>query len=65
MAECIKCYEEYADARKALGYKTCLECGGHAAAVISLARQESCAPLFNKGAYQLITAGTDLKDLGR
>jgi|TARA_R110000744_G_scaffold15740_5_gene43655 hypothetical protein len=31
MAICIKCEEEYNDKRLALGYPTCLECGGHAA----------------------------------
>lgn len=31
MAECIECGEEYSDRRLALGYHTCLECGGRAA----------------------------------
>ena len=31
MAICIECEEEYNDKRLALGYKTCLDCGGRAA----------------------------------
>ena len=31
MAICIECEEEYNDKRKALGYRTCLDCGGRAA----------------------------------
>jgi predicted nucleic acid-binding Zn-ribbon protein len=31
MATCIECEEEYSDKRLALGYRTCLDCGGRAA----------------------------------
>lgn len=27
MAQCIECGEDYQDARKRLGYNTCLKCG--------------------------------------
>jgi len=61
MAICIKCDEEFNDRRRALGYETCLDCGE----VIARSVVYSTAPLHNKGAYQLVTSGTDIKDLGR
>ena len=38
MAICIKCEEEYNDKRLALGYRTCLDCGGRDANRIVRAR---------------------------
>ena len=31
MATCVKCEDDYSDKRQALGYLTCLDCGGRAA----------------------------------
>lgn len=61
MAICIECDEEFNDRRKALGYKTCLDCGE----VIARTVVYSTAPLFNKGPYQIITSNTKIEDLGR
>ena len=38
MSTRIKCEEEYSDKRLALGYRTCLDCGGREAHRISRAR---------------------------
>ena len=38
MAICVECEEEYTDKRLALGYRTCLDCGGRAAVRVSRAR---------------------------
>ena len=52
IAVCVECWEEYNPKRRALGYKTCLECGA-ANARVEKARKAKCtAPAYNKGAYQ-------------
>lgn len=38
MATCIKCEEEYSNKRLALGYHTCLDCGGRDASRMIRAR---------------------------
>ncbi len=65
MPECIECGEEYADKRKELGYDTCLKCGAKEAKKQAIAKSKRIAPIFNKGSYQYITDGEDIKDLGK
>jgi hypothetical protein len=63
--DCVICEEDVDPRRVALGYKTCLECGGRAANV-ERARKATCsAPAFNKGAYQYVTSADMARDLGR
>lgn len=63
--DCVICEEDVDPRRAALGYKTCLECGGRAANV-ERARKATCsAPAFNKGAYQYVTSADMARDLGR
>ncbi len=38
MATCIECEEEYNDKRRALGYRTCLDCGDQHARQVTRAR---------------------------
>ena len=54
-AVCIECEEEFAIARKRLGYDTCLECGEVAANKERVRRSKCVAPAYNKGAYMYIT----------
>ena len=65
MAVCQECGSDYADARAALGYDTCLVCG-EAEAQVEVKRKAKCiAPLFNKGAYQYVGSFEAAKDAGR
>ena len=59
MRICAKkgCGEEIAEKRWQLGYRTCLEHG-------EKPKQFTCAPAYNKGAYQLISK-EEVKDIGR
>lgn len=50
MAQCIKCGDDYSDARKQLGYKVCLECGEAASKQVV----RTVVPL-SKSNYVLIT----------
>lgn len=54
MAVCKQCYEEYPDARKALGYSTCLDCGEVDARKESDFRKMCTAPAYNKGPVMYI-----------
>ena len=65
MAQCIKCGDEFDDARKELGYKICTECGEvHAQKEIE--RKKTCvAPAFNKGPYQYVSSEEQAKWLGK
>ena len=65
MAICIECEEEFSDKRKALGYDTCLDCGAEHAREQAVAKSKRIAPHFNKGPYQYISEGDDVKTLGR
>lgn len=65
IAICVECWEEYNPKRKALGYKTCLECGA-ANARVETARKAKCtAPAYNKGAYQYVVSVDMAKGVGR
>ena len=65
IAVCVECWEEYNPKRKALGYRTCLECGD-ANARIEKARKTKCtAPAYNKGAYQYVGTVQAAKGVGR
>mgnify|MGYP001329088543 CR=1 FL=1 len=65
IAVCVECWEEYNPKRKALGYRTCLECGD-ANATIEIARKAKCtAPAYNKGAYQYVGTLQAAKGVGR
>ena len=57
MAICKKCKSDYSDARRALGYQTCLFCG-------SDKKFFTIAPSYNKGPYQVITK-KNIKDIGK
>lgn len=63
MAICRECEEEFSDKRFALGYDTCLECGGEIAKKKTEWRKKSVAPAYNKGNYVLITNKEDLKSI--
>ena len=64
MAICIECDEEYSDRRKALGYRTCLDCGQDAEKEI-LRKARCTAPAYNKGGYMYISSVNMAKDVGR
>jgi hypothetical protein len=65
MVNCSKCgIEEIEPARIALGYYTCLTCGEAAAQLESNKKKGRVAIAYAKGAYQYITDGTNLEDLG-
>lgn len=65
IAVCVECWEEYNPKRKALGYRTCLECGD-VNAKIEIARKAKCtAPAYNKGAYQYVGTVQAAKGIGR
>lgn len=65
MAICIECDDEYSDRRKALGYKTCLDCGQDIAEKEILYKATCSAPAYNKGGYMYISSARMVKDLGR
>lgn len=58
MAKCVSCGDIYPPARLALGYRTCLPCGEHAAR--SVVR---CVVPQNKQAYMLVTNKAELAQL--
>ena len=64
-AVCVECEEEFALARKRLGYYTCLECGEVAANKERVRRSKCVAPAYNKGAYMYVADRRMAKDLGR
>lgn len=57
-AFCCKCGDDYPEARRNLGYRTCLECGDHVARTV----RHLAAPL-NKSNYVVISNLDDLKQL--
>jgi len=56
--------EEIDPRRLALGYKTCLTCGGKEAKLESERKAGRVAIAYDKGGYQYITEETNLEDLG-
>lgn len=62
MAECKDCGDTYPDARRALGYTTCLDCGEEAARE---ARMGWCVVPTPKGHYTRITNKEELKHLNQ
>lgn len=57
MPHCIECHTEYDARRKALGYKTCLDCGE---ATARAARASWCVAPGHKSNYMLITNRAEL-----
>lgn len=55
MATCIECDSTYDDRRFANGYEICLECGEKSAQIKAAYLRKCLAPLYPKGAYQLVT----------
>jgi len=64
MANC-KCGEEYSDARKALGYDTCLGCGEEEAQAEVEKRRERVVVPYNKGPYMFLISKKELTGLGK
>jgi hypothetical protein len=58
MAKCVSCGDIYPPARQALGYRTCLPCGEHAAKQV-----QWCTAPINKSNYMLITNRAELAQL--
>jgi len=64
-AYCVECGEEYKQARRDLGYLTCLDCGANHAQREILRKAKCTAPAYNKGAYQYIGSFEAAKGVGR
>ena len=64
-AICIACQVSFNPRRLELGYRTCLECGGSAAAKEKARKAKCSAPAYNKGAYQYVGSVETAKGLGR
>ena len=64
-AVCVVCYEEYNPRRLELGYRTCLQCGGHQANIEKQRKAKCSAPAYNKGAYQYVGTVKAAKSVGR
>ena len=64
-AICIVCYESFNPRRLELGYRTCLNCGGKAAAKEKARKAKCSAPAYNKGAYQYVGTVQAAKGVGR
>lgn len=56
MAVCRLCGDFYDDARKVIGYLSCMECGNKAANKETEKLKKCLAPLFPKGAYQYVSS---------
>lgn len=65
MAICKECGDEFSDARKALGYDTCLSCGEEDAQAEVEKKRMRIGVAYSKGCYQYITSVEMIKDLGR
>ena len=65
MAVCVKCYDEFPDARRDIGYEVCIECGDRQARKEAIRKSKCVAPLFNKGSYQYIGNINAAKHIGR
>ena len=64
MTDCTLCDEPISQGRRSLGYMTCLDCGEAAANELTEQRKKQNAPVYNKGAYQVIPR-TDVKHIGK
>jgi len=62
---CIKCHDEYNPKRLAIGYRTCLDCGGKAASIEKARKAKCSAPAYNKGAYQYVGSVEVARSVGR
>ena len=62
---CVVCQAEYSPKRLALGYRTCLDCGGVQALKEKSRKARCTAPAFNKGAYQYVGSINMAKGVGR
>jgi ribosomal protein L37AE/L43A len=60
MPQCIECHAEYDARRKALGYKTCLDCGEATARAVKF-----CIAPVTKSNYVVISDKRDLKGLNK
>jgi hypothetical protein len=58
MKPCTRCGDPFPNARYALGYTTCLECGDKAARLVTF-----CVAPLNKSNYVLISNPADLRGL--
>jgi hypothetical protein len=65
MAVCTRCYDEFSDARRDIGYEVCIECGDRQAKKEAIRKSKCVAPLFNKGSYQYIGSINNAKYIGR
>lgn len=63
MADCVSCGCKFRDARAALGYRMCPDCGEELAQEKARLKRKRIAPHYNKGTYQYVTDGMDLKSL--
>lgn len=59
------CGDEIEPSRWSLGYRECLRCGDRTAKRIKSIRDQSCAPAYNKGAYQPVFSREDALLIGR
>jgi hypothetical protein len=64
-AICKVCQIEYNSARRALGYRTCLDCGSTIALREAVRRAKCTAPAYNKGAYQYVGSMSTAREIGR
>ena len=64
-AICVKCHVSFNPRRLELGYRTCLDCGGQAAAKEKARKAKCSAPAYNKGAYQYVGTVQAAKGVGR
>ncbi len=62
---CIICYESFNPRRLELGYRTCLDCGAHAANREKARKAKCSAPAYNKGAYQYVGSVQTARHVGR
>ena len=64
MTDCTLCDEPISQGRRSLGYVTCLGCGEAAANELTEQRKKQIAPVYNKGAYQVIPKD-EVKHIGK
>lgn len=70
MPYCIECDEEFSEARFALGYQTCLECGEKHAKILIEKKKTRILPSYHKGGMTYVgpddgTMKQHLHDLGK
>lgn len=62
---CIDCGVSFSPKRRALGYRTCLDCGSVRAATETARKARCTAPAYNKGAYQYVATTQVARGVGR